>query len=140
VTAADEAAIRQLVNDLTEAWNRGDAEAYGARYRADGTFTNVNGTFHVGREEFDRRHAEVFGGIFNGTTLSMTIKRLRFVAPNVAVVDIDTDVAGCRRRPPGAAADADGTLHSCLLMVLVKEHGAWWIGAYHNVWRAAAGF
>jgi hypothetical protein len=22
-------------------------------------------------------------------------------------------------------------------MALVKEHGAWWIAAYHNVWQAA---
>jgi uncharacterized protein (TIGR02246 family) len=134
---SDEAAIRQLVDDMTDAWNRGDAQAYGARYRADGTFTNVNGTYHFGRDAFDRRHAEVFRGMFNGTKLAMTIKKLRFIAPDVAAVDIDTDIVGCQAPPPGVAVDSDGTLHSCLLMVLVKDGGAWWISAYHNVWRGA---
>jgi uncharacterized protein (TIGR02246 family) len=134
---SDDTAIRQLMDDLTEAWNRGDARAYGARYRDDGTFTNVNGTYHLGRDEFDRRHAEVFRGMFKDTKVAMTIKTLRFIAPNVAAVDIDTDIAGCQARPPGVAVDPDGTLHSCLLMVLVKEGGTWWISAYHNVWRGA---
>ncbi len=35
---ADETEIQQLMRELTEAWNRGDVNAYGARYRADGTF------------------------------------------------------------------------------------------------------
>ena len=138
MTAHDEAAVQQLLDDMTAAWNRGDTAAYGARYRADATFTNVNGTYHVGREEFDRRHEEVFCGHFKNTTLSMTIKNLRFVVPDVAVVDIDTDIAGSAIRPPGIAVDADGTLHSRLLMVLLKENGGWWISAYHNVWRGAS--
>ena len=59
MSAAEEAAIRQLLDDLCEAWNRGDAEAFGARYRDDGTFTNVFGAVHIGRDEFIRRHADV---------------------------------------------------------------------------------
>jgi uncharacterized protein (TIGR02246 family) len=136
MTTSDETAIKNLIADLMDAWKRGDAQAYGAHYRADGTFTNVNGTYHVGPEEFDRRHAEIFRGIFKATTVAMRIKNLRFAGANVAVVDIDTDLAGCPLRPPGVAADADGTLHTCLLMVRVKEAGKWWISAYHNVWRA----
>jgi len=134
----DEAAIRQLIDDMAAAWNRGDAPAYGARYRADGTFTNVNGTFHDGREAFDRRHEEVLRGPFKGTTVSMTIRKLRFLGPDVAVADIDTAITGCRAKWPGAEPDADGVLHTGLLMVLARQAGDWWIAAYHNVWRAAA--
>ncbi len=134
----DEVAIEHLMNDLADAWNRGDAKAYGAHFRADGTFTNVNGTFHFGREEFDRRHEEVFRGAFKGTTLALSTKMLRFVRPDVAVVDIDVRLSGCRTQPPGAQADPDGALNTCLLLVLVRENGSWWIAAYHNVWRSAA--
>lgn len=138
IMTADEAAIQQLASELCDAWNRGDADAFGARYRADGTFTNVNGTFHVGREEFIRRHAEVFAGPFKGTTLNLTPRLLRFVRPDVAVIDVDVGLSGYRMKPPGVSADPDGTLHTCLLLVLVKEAGSWWIAAYHNVWSAAA--
>lgn len=135
---SDEAAVQELTSELCDAWNRGDANAFGARYRADGTFTNVNGTFHVGREEFNRRHAEVFAGPFKETTLSLTPRLSRFVRPDVAIVDLDVGLSGCRMKPPGVAADSNGTLHTCLLLVLVKEAGSWWIAAYHNVWGAAA--
>jgi hypothetical protein len=37
------------------------------RYKADATFTNVNGTFYVGREEFNRRHEEAFRKVYKGT-------------------------------------------------------------------------
>lgn len=127
-----------MADTLTSAWNRGDAAAFGTRYRADGTFTNVNGTYHFGREAFNRRHEEVFNGVFKGTRLSMMIKSLRFVAPNVAVVDADTTISNCRTTMPGMHLDADGAAHTSLLMVLVKDAGDWWITAYHNVWRANA--
>jgi uncharacterized protein (TIGR02246 family) len=135
----DEAAVQQLLSELADAWNRGDAQAYGARYRADGTFTNVNGTLYVGHEEFNRRHAEIFRGYLKGTTLAMTTKELRFIRPDVAIVDIDTSLSGMRAQPPGVHAAPDGALHTSLLLVLVKESGSWWMAAYHNVWRSAGG-
>jgi uncharacterized protein (TIGR02246 family) len=135
---ADEAEIQQLMSELTAAWNRGDAEAYGARYLPDATFTNINGEFYVGRDEFDRRHAEVFRGAFKGTTLALAIRKLRFVRPDVAIVDVSTKVGGSALRPQGVQLGPDGELRSCLLMVLLKEAGAWSIAAYHNVWQAAA--
>jgi uncharacterized protein (TIGR02246 family) len=137
MATTDEAAIPQLMRELEDAWNRGDAQAYGARYQEDGTFTNVNGSFYVGREAFTRRHEEGFRGIYQGTTLALTTRELRFIRPDVAVVDIDVSLSGLQA-PPGVQAGPDGTLHTCLLMVLVKEHGSWWIAAYHNVWRKAA--
>jgi uncharacterized protein (TIGR02246 family) len=138
MATADEIAIQALVNDLADAWNRGDAIAYGAHYGPDATFTNANGAFYVGRDEFDRRHAAIFQGIFKGTTLAYAIKKLRFIRSDVSVLDIDATLSGCLTPPPGAAAGPDGALRSCLLMVLVKEDGAWWIAAYHNVWRKPA--
>jgi uncharacterized protein (TIGR02246 family) len=138
MAAADESEIQILIDQLAGAWKRGDAKAYGERFLPDGTFTNVNGEFYAGREEFDRRHGEVFAGVFCGTTLTLTMKKLRFVRPDVAIADVDTEVAGAQLRPQGVAVGADGVLRSRLLMVLLKENGAWCIAAYHNVWQAAA--
>ena len=93
-------------------------DAYGARYLADATFTNVNGSFYVGREEFDRRHEEIFRGVLRGTTVAMTINKLRFVRPDVAT---STSVPGSPARGCGRKALRSGPtalLRSCLLMVL----------------------
>jgi uncharacterized protein (TIGR02246 family) len=133
---AGETEILVLLDELTDAWARGDAKAYGARYQADATFTNVFGDFYVGHEEFDRRHAEVFRGIFKDSRVAMHIRKLRFPRPDVAVVDVVTSLSGVEVRPPGVQVGADGALHSSLLMVLTRERGRWEIAAYHNVWRA----
>ena len=77
----DERQIEQLLGELTNAWNRGDANAYGARYLADATFTNANGSFYLGRDEFDRRHEEIFRGVLRGTTLAMTIRQAALRSP-----------------------------------------------------------
>lgn len=58
--SVDEAEINDLLLELIDAWNRGDVDAYGVRYCNDATFTNVNGMFHVGREQFDWRNSEIF--------------------------------------------------------------------------------
>jgi len=135
--AREEAEIRVLIGEMTEAWRRGDANAYGARYQTDATFTNVFGDFYIGREEFDRRHAEVFRGIFKDAALTMNIRKVRFPRPDVALVDVVTTLSGAKAQPTGVEPGPDGTLSSSLLMVLTKEAGRWEIAAYHNVWRAA---
>ena len=137
MTTSEESAIQRLLDDLTDAWNRGDAEAFGARYRDDGTFTNVFGTFHSGRAEFVRRHAEVFAGFLKGARIAMTTRKLRFVRPDVAIIDLDVAYADFQTWPPGVQPTSDG-LHASLLMVLVGAGGDWWIAAYHNVWRTTS--
>jgi len=137
-SAADEAAIRRLIDDLVTAWNHGDAEAFSARYRDDGTFTNVFGALHVGREEFLRRHAEVFRGFLKGTTIAMDVRKLRFVRPEVAVLDVDMAYSSFHTLPAGVQAMPDGLVHSSLLMVLVQDSGEWWVAAYHNIWQSPA--
>ena len=64
--------------------------------------------------------------------------KVRFIRPDVAVIDTECGLFGYAGEPPGVAAGADGALHTRLLLVMVKESGSWWIAAYHNVWRAAA--
>lgn len=132
----DEAMIRQLINELVDAWNRGDAEAYGARYLDDATFTNVNGMFHLSRDEFDQRHEEIFRVAMKGSKITLTPRKIRCVRPDVAIVDLDCGVFGTKVQPPGVQAGADGSLHTSLLLVLLKQSGSWWIAAYHNVWQA----
>jgi uncharacterized protein (TIGR02246 family) len=102
MASTDGAAIERLMDELSEAWRRGDAEAYGRRYRPDATFTNVNGTFFIGREEFDRRHREIFRGVFKDTTVTMTMRKLRFLRPDIAVWDGETRLSGLRAPPSGA--------------------------------------
>jgi len=131
--ATDEIAIRKIVSDETEAWNRGDAKAYSQHFQENGGFTNVLGMVFYGHRDFEQRHAEIFSTIFRGSTLQQTIRKIRFIRRDVAVVDVDTEMTGYTKLPPGVHAGVDGILRTRLQQVLLKENGSWWIAAYHNV-------
>ncbi len=130
---SDSSAIEALVARLTDAWNRGDARAFSARFAADGSFTNVLGVVAYGREIFELRHAEIFRTIYKGSVLQQSIGRVRFIRPDVAVVDVDAAVTGYLRLPPGVQAASDGALRAKLQLVVTREDGEWWIAAFHNV-------
>jgi uncharacterized protein (TIGR02246 family) len=120
-------AVGQLVGEMAEAWNAGDARAYGARYCPDGTFTNTDGTLDLGRDEVVRTAEAAFQGILAGTKLSPAVRKVRLVRPDVAVVDLDTRVSGM----PG------GEVRISQMLVLVAEDDRWWITAQHNVMQSA---
>jgi uncharacterized protein (TIGR02246 family) len=130
---SDSRAIEALVAELTDAWNRGDARAFSARFAADGSFTNVLGIVAYGREIFELRHAEIFRTIYQGSVLQQSIGRLYFIRPDVAVVDVDAAVSGYPRLPPGVQAANDGALRAKLQRVVTREDSEWWIAAFHNV-------
>jgi uncharacterized protein (TIGR02246 family) len=120
-------AVDQLSAELVEAWNAGDARAYGARFSPDATITNTDGTVDVGRDVFVRHAEEAFQGILAGTKLSLTVRKLRLVRPDVAVADLDLCISGT----PG------GEMRTSLMLVLVEENDRWWITAQHNVPKSA---
>jgi uncharacterized protein (TIGR02246 family) len=131
-TSSDETAIRNIIREETAAWNAGDAVAYARHFAEDGTFTNVRGQFFTGRQAFIERHDYIFKVQFHGSTLKQDVVSLKFVRPDVAVVEVLTLVTGYQKLSPGTNADAKGRLRTRLLQVIVKDKGEWKIAAYHN--------
>lgn len=121
-------AVDQLLAEIAEAWNAGDARAYGARYSPDGTFTNTNGTIDLGRDDVVRTADEAFQGVLAGTKVSLTVRKLRLIRPDVAVADLDTYVSGLSDAGNGPG----GEVRISQMLVLVEEDGRWWITAQHN--------
>ena len=130
---ADVEDIRAIIDDETTTWNRGDADAYSRHFSANGTFTNFRGLFFVGHREFRDRHEVVFNGDLRGTRLEQRIVSLKFIRPDVAIVETLASVSGFKSVPPGSSIDEKGRLNTRLLQVLEKEAGTWKIVAYHNV-------
>lgn len=130
---SDEAAIRKIIQDENDAWNRGDATAYSRQFAADGTFTNIRGQFFTGHAAFLKQHEVIFQGIFKNTTVRQDIVSLKFIEPGVAVVETLTSVSGLAQTSPGTATDSEGRLRTRLLQVIARRSGRWEIVAYHNV-------
>jgi len=130
-TSSDEIAIRNIVQEEIAAWNAGCRRLLPS-FAADGTFTNVRGQFFTGHQAFMDRHDYVFKGQFHGSTLKQDIVSLKFVRPDVAVVEVLTSVTGIQKLSPGTNTDDKGRLRTRLLQVIVKDGGEWKIVAYHN--------
>jgi len=129
----DAEAIRSLVEESTRAWNAGDAAAYVARFAIDVEFTDVTGSSSTGRKLFEARQDQLFKTIFRGSRLKQTIRQVRLLASDVALVEIETELTGYAGLPRGVKAWPDGVFRTRLQVVLVKVAGAWWISGYHDV-------
>ena len=101
--AADETAIRKIIQDEDAAWNRGDATAYSRQFAADGTFTNIRGQFFEGYDAFLKQHEVIFGKLYKNTVLQQDIVSLKFIRPDVAVVETLSSVSSVSEPAPGTA-------------------------------------
>ena len=132
-TAASEEPIRAIVADQVAAWNAGDGQAYARHLAPDASFTNIFGMVMYGAPAFAKRHAEILATFYKGTTKHHSVRRIRFVTPDVAIVDIDNEVRGVKAMPPGIAMPPGGIVKTQLMEVFVRHGDRWWVEAYHNV-------
>jgi uncharacterized protein (TIGR02246 family) len=120
--AADEVAIRAVVQAFLDTREANDATALGALLTPDVDQQQTSGNTRRGRE------AVVTGSLTTqqstGGKRTITIDSLRFVTPDVAIADGRYDSVG----------RADGTDQRMLTsMVLRREAGAWKIAAIRNM-------
>lgn len=130
---ADDARIRAIVAEQAAAWNVGDARAFSRSFTEDGSFTNIVGTVFYGHQAFEDRHRDIFAAFFKGSRITMTVGRIRFVRPDVAIVDVATEVSDLAGTPPGVRPNAAGRLQTRLQEIYVKDGGDWRMASYHNV-------
>lgn len=129
----DEALVRAIVAAQVVAWNAGDGSAYAKDIAPEASFTNLFGMVMYGAPAFAERHRQILATFYKGTTKHHAVRRVRFVTPDVALVDIDNEVRGVTTMPAGIAVPPDGVLRTQLMEVFVRRGGRWWIEAYHNV-------
>ncbi len=124
----EEAQIRQLVFDATEAWNRHDVRAFTRVYSDDAELTTVTGTTVRGRKAIHEHHAGIFETIFKKSHLTPGAIRVRFLSPEIAVVDTQWEMTG--------ALEWDGKeipIRKGLLSWIVRrEREGWLVKVMHN--------
>jgi len=124
-----EADVRAVLSRLTQAWNDGDATAYGRLFTEDADYVTFFGLNFPGREAIEESHRALFGGPLKGSKLTGRLgaaAKVRFVRPDVAVV-----VAGGGSSLTGAEP-ADEGRESTVSFVLVHDGGEWLITAFQN--------
>ncbi len=123
---ADQAAIRDLFEDLLDDWGRGDGESYGSRFTEDADYVAFDGTRTVGRQEIASSHQQLFDRFLKGTRLTGRILSIKFPSPEVALVHATGGTVMRGKTDPSPERDSIQTL------VAVKEGGGWRFAAFHN--------
>lgn len=124
-TSSDEAAIRQIVQQVQDGWNAHDGKAFAAPFVTDADYVVVNGMYVKGREAIEQGHTQIFSNIYKDSKNVATVKSVRFLRSDVAVAHVEWNLefrAGGETRK----AQAMNT------MVLTKEDGRWGIAVFQN--------
>lgn len=127
-SAADEEAIRQVIVEMTDAFNAHDAKAATSMYTSDADLITVRGERFRGTSEFQKGLASIFETRARDArhrTLNVTI---RFIRPDVALAHVLNELSGLIG-PEGQRPQPHQELS---LRVLVKEGQDWKIAAFHN--------
>lgn len=123
--SADETAIKQLVQQVQDGWNAHDGAAFSAPFAADADYVVVNGMKIKGRDEIEKGHTRIFTTIYKDSRNIASVKGIRFLRPDVAVVHLEWSLEY------GAAGEKknDRAMNS---WVVTKDKGKWSIASFQN--------
>jgi len=124
-SSTDEAAIRQVVQQVQDGWNAHDGKAFAAPFAPDADYVVVNGMNLKGRGGIEKGHTAIFTTIYKDSHNVATVKSIRFLRPDVAVVHIEWNL---EFRAGGETRKG----HAMNTMVMTKEGGKWSIAAFQN--------
>lgn len=121
--------VSDVLEALSSAWERGDADAYGALFTEDASYTIYVGTVYHGRRDIVESHRVLFARFLKGTKLSIGLRQVRYYGPDTAIVTSTGDTyKGSRPGKPGKVQT----------FTLVRQSdGTWLIAAFHNTQRKA---
>jgi uncharacterized protein (TIGR02246 family) len=121
----DEAAIRQVVKQVEDAWNVHDGKAFAAPFATDADYVVVNGMYAKGRQAIEGGHTAIFTTIYKDSRNVATVKSVRFLRPDVAVAHVEWNL---EFKMNGETKKG----HAMNTMILTKEGGKWSIAAFQN--------
>lgn len=122
---ADETAIRENVRQLEAGWNAKSGAQFAKPFAADADYVVINGMYIKGQALIAESHQRIFDTFYKESTLSLSVKQVRMLRPDVAVVH----VTGTNKIPRGAETQ---TVEAIITLLMTKESGAWKIAAFQN--------
>ena len=121
--SADEAGIRENVKQIETGWNTKSGALFATPFAEDADYVVINGMYIKGRSVIETGHQQIFDTIYKETTVTLTIKQIRFLRPDVAVAHVNGHRTG-----PTKDLEQD----AMLTLVMTKEKEGWTIAAFQN--------
>jgi uncharacterized protein (TIGR02246 family) len=127
-----------MLNRFLDSWNHADGQAYGENYWPEAELVDPSGAVVEGKAAIVQEHVDLWKGMFKGSHITGTVRRIRMLGPNHMMVDLDLQVSNVRQLPPGSPAYGDRVLRNHLKHILEKRNGAWKVIAAQNTFIASA--
>ena len=124
----DESAVRALVNEFANTWNRHDMKAMHELDTEDVEWVNAVGNHWRGKAVVFKGHDAIHKGMVANTSMSVEGAMIRSIAPTVAVAVATMHFGPSLdpRFPTGPASKARGSF------TMVKRDGIWKIAHFQN--------
>jgi uncharacterized protein (TIGR02246 family) len=122
-SAADEAAILTQRQAAVAAWNTHDPKAIAAHFADDVDRVRSNGAYSAGKPEVEKSFIDTLGGVDKNATLREESTHVRFLTPDVALVEMTVVITGATNGP---VLREHGTL------VYIKRNGTWVVSAIRS--------
>lgn len=116
----DESAIRKVLAEDTTAFNEHRPSLIAEATTDDFDLVNPPGTYSSGKPDLQK----AFRGAFRNAKMVATVDRIRFIRPDVALVDGKFEISG---------SDISPAPKGLRTFVLVKENGRWMITALRQM-------
>ena len=129
VCAAEEVpqtAIQKMLDIEQAAWNAGDSITYANEYTVDADFINIRGQVFEGRKAVQQQHERIFAGPFNGSSITIVVRKLVLLAKATVLVDTDQTVISFKGLPPGIVATAPGVLVTHFKYLAIQQTDGTW--------------
>lgn len=124
-TSRDEALIRASVEQMMKGWNTKSGEEFAKPFAENSDYVVVNGLHIKGRAENAKGHQQIFDTIYKDSRVAVTVKQIRFLRPDVAVVHAESNLTFKRD-------GEERTGRGMITLVMTKENGKWEIAAFQN--------
>jgi uncharacterized protein (TIGR02246 family) len=121
---SNEAQIRERADEFAATWNKHDPTNLAYFWSVDGDLINPFGRKAKGLTEIQRLFQDEHSKGMKDSTYTFTSMSVRFLAPELALVDGDAEISGVAS-PDGTVA----TLKPHVTSVWRKSGGKWWIAA-----------
>jgi uncharacterized protein (TIGR02246 family) len=127
-----DAEIRAIIAEQAAAWNRHDAAAWASRFVPSAEFINILGTPFSGKPAIEGITTRIFASIFKESRDSVTVQKIIYVTPELAIAHYEHAVSGYTALPPGiqpseVGADGKGVLRTRMVYVLHKGVDEKWM-------------
>jgi uncharacterized protein (TIGR02246 family) len=125
---SEDAAIKQAVAGFSNGWNTHDAHMMCASLADDVQWVNWRGEPLGTRQEVEDEHAKLFADLYKNTQRTDTVKTIRYLSPELAVVDDYWTMTGARKRDRSEWPYRAGYAN----WLMAKRNGRWIVIVSHT--------